>query len=247
VCFLAFLEEGFPAISVLQVERVAKYTRSTHSARGVFFSAVLKKKAFLAEILLFTMKLNLRSRSKRSSGRKKVEVPAEVAVDPRSPLVKELSATFVVFDRDSDGRISKSELGTVLSSLGDNLSDSELDELMAKVDGDGDGFIDLQEFIDFHTQKSGRTSDASLSSSNSSEWSEEKEMLQAAFDVFDANRDGFISAEELRRVMCSLGDEHISLAECSHMINCVDKDGNQMVDFTEFQDLMTRGIASILC
>jgi len=208
----------------------------------VFFSAILER-AFLHEIVLFTMKLKLRSRSKRSSSRKE----AEVVVDPPSPLVKELSATFVVFDRDSDGRISKSELGAVLSSLGDNLSDSELDELMAKVDGDGDGFIDLQEFIDFHTQKSGRTSDASQSSSNSSEWSEEKDALQAAFDVFDTNKDGFISAEELRRVMCSLGDEHTSLAECLHMINCVDKDGNQMVDFTEFQDLMTRGVASILC
>lgn len=200
-------------------------------------------------VVLFGMKLRLRSRSKRSSSRKEGNAAVE-AVDPRSPLVKELTATFMVFDRDADGRISKTELGTVLRSLGDDLSDLELDELMAKVDGDGDGFIDLQEFIDFHTAKSGRTSDASQSSNSSGEdkveWSEEKHALQAAFDLFDADKDGFISAEELWRVMCNLGDEHTTLAECLHMINCVDKDGNQMVDFTEFQCLMSGGGGSVL-
>lgn len=136
----------------------------------------------------------------------------------------------------------------MLCSPGDDLKDSELDELMAKVDGDGDGFIDLQEFIGFHTQKNARTSDDSHSSSSSmDEADEEKYALQAAFDVFDANKDGFISAEDLRRVMCSLGDEHTSLAECSQMIDSVDNDGNQLVDFREFQVLMSGGGASILC
>jgi calcium-binding protein CML len=167
------------------------------------------------------MKLRLRSRSKRSSRR--IEETVVVVASTESLHVKELTATFVVFDRDADGRISKSELGAVLSSLGDELNESELDELMAKVDGDGDGHIDLQEFISFHTEKSGRASDASQASSTGRvEWSEETLALQAAFDVFDANKDGYISPEELRRVMCSLGDEHISLAECRHMISCVD-------------------------
>lgn len=193
------------------------------------------------------MKLGLKSWRKRSSSRKSEDNAAAESTDTRSPLVKELTATFEVFDRDGDGRISKSELGTVLRSLGDDLSDSELDELMSKVDGDGDGFIDLQEFIGFHTQKSARTSDASHSSNSSIDEADEEYALQAAFDVFDANKDGFISAEDLRRVMCSLGDEHTSLAECSHMIDCVDNDGNQLVDFTEFQVLMSGGGGSILC
>jgi calcium-binding protein CML len=189
------------------------------------------------------MKLRLRSRSKRSSRR--IEETVVVVASTESLHVKELTATFVVFDRDADGRISKSELGAVLSSLGDELNESELDELMAKVDGDGDGHIDLQEFISFHTEKSGRASDASQASSTGRvEWSEETLALQAAFDVFDANKDGYISPEELRRVMCSLGDEHISLAECRHMISCVDTDGDDKVDFTEFQCLMS---GAVLC
>lgn len=188
------------------------------------------------------MKLKLsRGRSKKRSTR------GEVVTSPEALLVKELTATFAVFDRDAKGRISKSELSTVLSSLGDDLNDAELDELMAKVDDDGDGFIDLHEFITFHTEKSPRASDASQASSaggDSVEWSEATDALQAAFDVFDVNKDGYISAEELRRVMCSLGDKHTSLADCRHMINCVDKNGDHKVDFTEFRCLMS---GPILC
>ncbi|KAG0590185.1 hypothetical protein M758_1G077400 [Ceratodon purpureus] len=200
------------------------------------------------------MKLRLRSGSKKGTSRKELQAEETVAVvaapvvngTPENLIVKELSVTFAVFDRNADGRISKAELGDVLSSLGEELSELELDELMAKVDGDGDGYIDLGEFISFHTEKrSGRAGDDSsraLSAGGDGvEWSEEKRALLAAFDVFDVDKDGYICAEELRRVMCSLGDEHTSLAECRHMISCVDKDGDQKVDFSEFQCLMMSG------
>ncbi|KAG0590146.1 hypothetical protein M758_1G074100 [Ceratodon purpureus] len=186
------------------------------------------------------MKLSLRKLGSRSSSRRM----EAVEVEPIAPLVKELTATFHVFDKDGDGRISKSELGVVLRSLGDDMSDDELDEVLVKVDGDGDGFIDLQEFISFHT---GRASTAASSDDSVSRtWSEsgdgvsseEKYALKAAFEVFDVDRNGFISAEELQRVMRSLG-EKTSLAECRHMINCVDQDGDNMVDFNEFQCLMS--------
>ena len=160
------------------------------------------------------------------------EVPVEVV----DPLVKELTATFNVFDQDGDGRISRSDLGDVLRSLGDQMSDDELDEVLVKVDGDGDGFIDLGEFISFHTAVHARASSVSQTSGSGSD---ETHALQAAFEVFDADRNGFISAEELQTVMRSLGDKHTSLAECRHMIECVDKDGDNMVDFNEFQCLMS--------
>lgn len=49
----------------------------------------------------------------------------------------------MVFDCDVDGWILKIEFGIVFCFFGDDFSDLEFDELMVKVDGDGDGFIDL--------------------------------------------------------------------------------------------------------
>ena len=151
--------------------------------------------------------------------------------------MKGLAATFKEFDKDGDGRISRSELGVVMRSVGDDMSDDELDEVIVKVDGNGDGFIDLQEFIAFHTENAG-SRDTSVSSKCRA-LTGENYALQAAFEVFDVDRNGFISAEKLQRVMRSLGDENTSLAECRHMINCVDKDGDKMVDFNEFPCLMS--------
>jgi calcium-binding protein CML len=114
-----------------------------------------------------------------------------------------------------------------------------------KEDGDGDGFIDLQEFISLYA---GRASTASRGdaisrtpskSGSDGASSNEKCALQAAFEVFDVDKNGFISTEELQRVMRSLGDKQTSLAKCRHMINCVDKDGANMIDFHEFQCLMS--------
>lgn len=193
----------------------------------------------LGDCLIFLkMKLSLKKLGSRKSSSRR---SAAAEVDPVDPVVKELTATFKVFDKDGDGKISKSELGVVLRSLGDDMSDDELEEVILKVDGDGDGFIDLQEFIGFHTGRTAGSGDEmSMSKSrNAGVSSEEKYALKAAFDVFDVDRNGFISAEELQRVMLSLGDKKASLAECRHMINCVDKDGDHMVDFKEFQCLMS--------
>lgn len=159
-------------------------------------------------------------------------------------LVKELTATFRVFDKDGNGKISKEELGEVLRSLGDNLTDCELDEVMANLGGD-DGCIDLPQFITFHTNKT-PVSSSSSGASDAEDEDPEMAALRSAFAVFDVDKNGFISAEELQRVMRTLGDKHTSLEECRHMISCVDRDGNQMVDFSEFRSLMS-GTSVLAC
>ena len=69
------------------------------------------------------MKLGLkRLGSRKTSSRR--DIP--VAVDGASSVVKELTAAFGVFDKDGDGKISKCELGSVLRSLGDAMSDDEV-------------------------------------------------------------------------------------------------------------------------
>jgi len=59
---------------------------------------------------------------------------------------RELRAAFAVFDKDGSGCISRSELKTLLSDLGQSLTDEELDAMMSEVDRDGNGEIDFEEF-----------------------------------------------------------------------------------------------------
>lgn len=56
----------------------------------------------------------------------------------------ELRAAFAVFDRDGSGTISAEELRNVMKSIGENLSDAEIDEMIKEADANGDGNIDCE-------------------------------------------------------------------------------------------------------
>ncbi len=57
---------------------------------------------------------------------------------------EELRRAFQIFDRDNSGTISTEELRDVLKSVGENLTETELDEMMRQVDVDGSGTIDCR-------------------------------------------------------------------------------------------------------
>merc|ERR1711973_127456 len=133
----------------------------------------------------------------------------------------EYKEAFDLFDKDKNGIISSVELSTVMKNLGHEPSEAELKQMMTEVDTDGDGEIDFDEFLSMMKEMSGDS---------------EKELLQA-FQVFDKNKDGFISVDELRQVMATLG-ETLSQEEIEEMIKEADQDGDGQVDYNEFVKMM---------
>lgn len=55
---------------------------------------------------------------------------------------EEIREAFKVFDRDNNGFISAAELRHVMTSIGEKLTDDEVDEMIREADTDGDGRID---------------------------------------------------------------------------------------------------------
>lgn len=148
------------------------------------------------------------------------------SIDSRARVEEELEQVFKKFDVNGDGKICSSELGSIMASLGNAATEEELIDMIREVDSDGDGFIDLQEFIELNTKDI--DSDEVL------------ENLKNAFSVFDMDKNGSISAEELQTVLRSLGED-CSLAECRKMISGVDCDGDGMISFEEFKIMMVKG------
>ena len=56
----------------------------------------------------------------------------------------ETRAAFNVFDKDGSGTISADELRQVMKSLGENLTDEEIDEMIKEADKDKNGTIDCK-------------------------------------------------------------------------------------------------------
>ncbi|KAJ8521694.1 hypothetical protein ONZ45_g1644 [Pleurotus djamor] len=124
--------------------------------------------------------------------------------------LEEHRAVFDSFDRDSSGSISKEELGTVMRALGHNPSEDDLRRMIREVDNDRNGTIEFDEFIELMTRAM---------------VDPDKELMDA-FRAFDQNGDGFVTAEELARIMAVIG-EPLNEHEIRAMIaeSDIDKDG----------------------
>ena len=53
--------------------------------------------------------------------------------------IAEIREIFTIFDKNSDGYVNTSELGTIVRGLNLNPSDSEVYEMIKEVDGNGIG------------------------------------------------------------------------------------------------------------
>ena len=148
----------------------------------------------------------------------------------------ELRKVFQMFDKNGDGQITKKELGESLRNLGIYIPDDELDAIMGKIDANGDGCVDVEEFGMLYRSIVGE------GQGGDGEKRDEEEDMREAFNVFDQNGDGYITVEELRSVLASLGLKQGRTAEdCRKMISKVDADGDGRVDFTEFKQMMRGG------
>ncbi|XP_042400121.1 calmodulin-like isoform X1 [Zingiber officinale] len=135
----------------------------------------------------------------------------------------EFHETFCLFDRDGDGCISLGELSTIINSLGLRPTKDELQEMISEVDADGSGAIEFEEFLNLMVRKMKE--------------SDSEEELKEAFKVFDKDQNGFISKNELKNVMMSLG-EKLTDEEVDQMIKEADLDGDGQVNYEEFVKMM---------
>jgi len=60
-----------------------------------------------------------------------------------------------VFDCDGNGFISREELAKVMKSIGEELSEEDLTEMITEADKNGDGLIDFQEFAQMLSRSDG--------------------------------------------------------------------------------------------
>ena len=141
--------------------------------------------------------------------------------------IEEFREVFNIFDADKNGSICPKELGIVMRALGTNPTEAELKEMMEDADNNGNGVIEFEEFLGLMTVMMNKVD----------EDKKEENILQA-FEVFDKDRDGYISVPELKEFFHSIGEMTMTDEDVKEMIRAADKNNDGKLDYFEFKAMM---------
>ena len=137
--------------------------------------------------------------------------------------LKELEKQFINIAGSRDSSIDKNILKTLTKNLEQNYSEQELEHLINEVDEDGNGKIELDEFIKILANKS----------------LGDEHIIKQAFAILDRTNSGYITPSDLRHAMLCLG-ENYTIEEIHEMISLVDDDLDGVINFQEFNKLVKK-------
>ena len=153
----------------------------------------------------------------------KKSVESSVIDNLTDEQIIEFREAFQAFDKDGNGSITTKELGTVMRSLGQNLSEAEIKEMIDIVDEDKNGTIDFQEFLHLMARKMKIIG-------------KEEELLDA-FNILDRDGSGKISKYELRYIIMST-DSKITGDYIEDIIKTIGTDEEGKIDLQDFIDIL---------
>ena len=134
---------------------------------------------------------------------------------------------FSQFDNDGDGAINATELNLVMRILDIYRTKADIRRMIQEVDEDDSGTIQFPEFVNMMMGLKKEVYSA--------------DELLAAFEVFDSDGDGYISASELHHIMtCTLQNgEAPDERMIAQIIRDADTNGDGRIEYPEFVKLVT--------
>ena len=139
--------------------------------------------------------------------------------------IEEIKEAFDLFDSDGSGTIDPKELKSAMQSLGFEAKNQTIYQMVSDLDTDGSGAIDFEEFLDMMTA---RMSDKDT-----------KQDINKVFRLFDDDKTGTITIQNLRRVAKELG-ETMTDEELMEMIERADSNSDGAVSPDDFYNIMTK-------
>ena len=135
--------------------------------------------------------------------------------------LQKLRNIFYKIDSNMDGKLSKEELYKAYKEAGIDITKQELNKIIKFMDFDGNGYIEYEEFIRVTLPKEQLFTDINLKN---------------AFDMFDKDKNGTISMDEIIEVIGI--DKELDKNAIEELKKEVSYDGDKEIDFKHFKDFM---------
>ena len=146
--------------------------------------------------------------------------PAELA---------EFREIFDLVDKDKGGSIDQTELLGLMETLGIYASREEIDIMVSEIDGDGNGEIDFDEFVEVMSRKV----NASYS----------KSQVKRAFKTFETHHapTGYVTMESLKKALMSYGTEKLDESTADELLSQLEPDSYGRLNYEEYVEMMMSG------
>lgn len=140
---------------------------------------------------------------------------------------------FTYFDKNRDGKLTIKEFKSVMHDLGYKSVDKRfIRQMFAEATRKGNGqTLTYDEFVEFLQSKfsSNNDNDSNVQSSPNMQFD-----IETLFNCYDLDKNGYIEPKELRKVMKRLIGQKLSKRDIEEMINVADRNGDGLLDKTEF-------------
>ena len=131
----------------------------------------------------------------------------------------EIKATFLLLDKDNDGKIGLEDMKVIMHSYGQYLNDKEVTDMLAEVDCDGSYTIDIYEFMAFLSRCC-------------KEHNKDEEMMEI-FHLLDKDGDSKLSVDDLKAAF-TLNNEELTDDDINKIYSEYDQDHDGFLTYAEF-------------
>ncbi len=138
--------------------------------------------------------------------------------------IEGLRQVFEVYDRNHDGTVTEQELLEVFLSLGKPVTEEDVHALMVRLDCNGNGSLDFDEFCKYMGGEIKKVED----------------ILKSATEMFhdlDQEEAGSVTLARCREFYYPILRNSMSEDEFDDTMKALDADGNGMIDIDEFAEL----------